>query len=104
MANWDELKQTFFEETKEGLEAIDAGLTDIRAGLDAVGNNLFQGFVDEDGIAHRGRCCCGQNKQPSRSNDSRTKRIVAGVNQKNAHRVLPFVVLLPGPQGASRRL
>jgi len=26
MANWDELKQTFFEETKEGLEAIDAGL------------------------------------------------------------------------------
>jgi two-component system chemotaxis sensor kinase CheA len=32
MANWDELKQTFFEETKEGLEAIDAGLTDIRDG------------------------------------------------------------------------
>jgi two-component system, chemotaxis family, sensor kinase CheA len=32
MANWDELKQTFFEETKEGLEAIDAGLTDMRDG------------------------------------------------------------------------
>jgi two-component system, chemotaxis family, sensor kinase CheA len=35
MANWDELKQTFFEETKEGLEAIDAGLTDIRDGGDS---------------------------------------------------------------------
>jgi two-component system chemotaxis sensor kinase CheA len=32
MANWDELKQTFFEETKEGLEAIDAGLTEMRDG------------------------------------------------------------------------
>jgi two-component system chemotaxis sensor kinase CheA len=35
MANWDELKQTFFEETKEGLEAIDAGLTDIRDGSES---------------------------------------------------------------------
>jgi two-component system chemotaxis sensor kinase CheA len=35
MANWDELKQTFFEETKEGLEAIDAGLTDIRDGAES---------------------------------------------------------------------
>src|SRR6202035_5209628 len=35
MANWDELKQTFFEETKEGLEVIDAGLTDIRDGAES---------------------------------------------------------------------
>jgi two-component system chemotaxis sensor kinase CheA len=35
MANWDELKQTFFEETKEGLEAIDAGLTDMRDGAES---------------------------------------------------------------------
>jgi two-component system chemotaxis sensor kinase CheA len=35
MANWDDLKQTFFEETKEGLEAIDAGLTDIRDGTES---------------------------------------------------------------------
>ncbi len=35
MANWDDLKQTFFEETKEGLEAIDAGLTDIRDGSES---------------------------------------------------------------------
>jgi two-component system chemotaxis sensor kinase CheA len=35
MANWDDLKQTFFEETKEGLEAIDAGLTDIRDGAES---------------------------------------------------------------------
>ena len=34
MANWDELKQTFFEESNEGLEAIDAGLTDIRHGAE----------------------------------------------------------------------
>ena len=34
MANWDELKQTFFEETNEGLEAIDAGLTDMRHGAE----------------------------------------------------------------------
>lgn len=35
MANWDELKQTFFEETNEGLEAIDAGLTDMRDGAES---------------------------------------------------------------------
>ena len=35
MANWDDLKQTFFEETEEGLEAIDAGLTDIRDGAES---------------------------------------------------------------------
>ena len=35
MANWDDLKQTFFEETKEGLEAIDAGLTEIRDGSES---------------------------------------------------------------------
>jgi two-component system chemotaxis sensor kinase CheA len=35
MANWDDLKQTFFEETKEGLEAIDAGLTDMRDGAES---------------------------------------------------------------------
>jgi len=34
MASWDELKQTFFEETNEGLEAIDAGLTDMRDGAE----------------------------------------------------------------------
>ena len=32
MANWDDLKQTFFEETNEGLQALDAGLTDLRDG------------------------------------------------------------------------
>ena len=35
MASWDELKQTFFEETNEGLEAIDAGLTDMRDGAES---------------------------------------------------------------------
>ncbi|HLH98103.1 MAG TPA: chemotaxis protein CheA [Xanthobacteraceae bacterium] len=35
MASWDELKQTFFEETNEGLEAIDAGLTDMRDGSES---------------------------------------------------------------------
>jgi two-component system chemotaxis sensor kinase CheA len=46
MANWDELKQTFFEETKEGLEAIDAGLTDIRDGNESEDtvNAVFRGI------------------------------------------------------------
>jgi two-component system, chemotaxis family, sensor kinase CheA len=46
MANWDELKQTFFEETKEGLEAIDAGLTDIRDGGESEDtvNAVFRGI------------------------------------------------------------
>jgi two-component system, chemotaxis family, sensor kinase CheA len=35
MASWDELKQTFFEETNEGLEAIDAGLTEMRDGAES---------------------------------------------------------------------
>jgi two-component system chemotaxis sensor kinase CheA len=35
MANWDELRQTFFEETNEGLEAIDAGLADMREGAES---------------------------------------------------------------------
>jgi two-component system, chemotaxis family, sensor kinase CheA len=35
MANWDDLKQTFFEETNEGLQALDAGLTDLRDGAES---------------------------------------------------------------------
>jgi two-component system chemotaxis sensor kinase CheA len=35
MASWDELKQTFFEESNEGLEAIDAGLADMREGAES---------------------------------------------------------------------
>jgi two-component system chemotaxis sensor kinase CheA len=53
MANWDELKQTFFEETKEGLEAIDAGLTDIRDGgeSDDTVNAVFRAIHSAKGGA-----------------------------------------------------
>ncbi len=53
MANWDDLKQTFFEETKEGLEAIDAGLTDIRDGseTDDTVNAVFRAIHSAKGGA-----------------------------------------------------
>src|SRR5260370_11468434 len=53
MANWDELKQTFFEETKEGLEAIDAGLTEIRDGgeSDDAVNAVFRAIHSAKGGA-----------------------------------------------------
>src|SRR5882757_1152472 len=53
MANWDDLKQTFFEETKEGLEAIDAGLTDIRDGgeSDDTVNAVFRAIHSAKGGA-----------------------------------------------------
>jgi two-component system, chemotaxis family, sensor kinase CheA len=53
MPNWDELKQTFFEETKEGLEAIDAGLTDIRDGgeSDDTVNAVFRAIHSAKGGA-----------------------------------------------------
>ncbi len=47
------MKQTFFEETKEGLEAIDAGLTDIRDGgeSDDTVNAVFRAIHSAKGGA-----------------------------------------------------
>ena len=39
MANWDELKQTFFEETKEGLEAI----VQLTVGMNPSGKRRYSG-------------------------------------------------------------
>ena len=59
----------------------------------------LKGFVDEVGIAKAGGCRGGQNVQPAGSNNSRTERNFAGINQMNAH---PFAPSLGGLAQAGR--
>ena len=54
--------------------------------LNALGRNLLQRLIDQNGVSHRRRRGSRQNKQPTRRNDSRAKRIIAGIHKKNAHR------------------
>jgi hypothetical protein len=62
------------------------------SGLNALWHNLFQRLIDEDGITRLNGGGCGKHEQPSRRDDGRAKRIVAGVDQVNLHRKQPFLV------------
>ena len=70
----------------QSVARVHADADDV-AGLNALGDNLFQRFVDENRVSHRPGCRRRQNEQPTGGDDSRAKRIVAGIHQKNAHRV-----------------
>jgi len=59
---------------------------------DALRHNRLKRFVDKNGIARCWRCRRRKNKQPSRRNDSRTERIVAGIYEMNSHGFRPFPV------------
>ena len=73
----------------QSVAGVDADADDV-PGLNAVGIDLLQRLVDEDGIAHRRRRGRGQHEEPAGRNDGRAKGIVAGIHQKNAHRSPAF--------------
>ena len=89
-ATVDDPGSAFSRHAADGVSAqcvagVDADSDDV-AGMDALRNNLFQGLIDEDGVTRDSRCCGGEDEEPSGSDDGRAKRIVAGINQVNAHR------------------
>ena len=62
----------------KGVAGMDADADDV-AGLDGFGGDLFEGFVDEDGISCGRRCGCGENEEPTRGNYGGPKRVIAGI-------------------------
>ena len=62
------------------------------AACDALRLNLLQRFVDQHGIARNRRGGRRQHKQPSRRDDRRPERIVAWIDQMNAHLSQPSLV------------
>jgi hypothetical protein len=68
----------------KSIPRVNADADDI-SGLNALGHNLFQGFVDQNGIPNgKWRRCC-EHKQPSGGNDGSTKGVVARIYEMNAH-------------------
>jgi hypothetical protein len=55
------------------------------ARLNALWHNLFQRLIDENRISRHARRRGRKHKQPSRSDDRGSKRIVAGIDEMNAH-------------------
>ena len=68
----------------QSVAGVDADADDV-AGLDAFGDDLFEGLIDEDGIAGDAGCGCGEDKEPSWRDDRGSKRIVAGVYETYTH-------------------
>ncbi|WP_433984761.1 hypothetical protein RBB78_09865 [Tunturiibacter empetritectus] len=66
----------------EGVAGVDADADDV-AGLDGVGDDLFDGFVDEDGVACEGGCGGGEDEEPTGCDYSGPKRVVAGIYEMN---------------------
>ncbi len=75
----------------QGVAGVDADADDV-AGMNGLGYDLFEGLIDEDGVAGDGGCSCCKDKQPARRDDGRAKRIITGIDQVNAHRILPSLV------------
>jgi hypothetical protein len=69
---------------------VDADADNV-VGLDGFGEDLFEGLIDQDGIASGGRGRCGEYKEPSWGDDGGTKRVVAGIYKMNANLNLPFL-------------
>jgi hypothetical protein len=68
----------------EGIAGMDADADDV-SGMNGFGDNLLDGFVGKDGIACDGWRGGGEDEQPSRSDDRCSKRIVAGIDEVDAH-------------------
>src|ERR1700739_292104 len=90
----------------QGIARMHADADNI-SGLDALGHNLLERFIDQDWGARGYRSCRGKHKQPTGCDDCCSKRIVAWVNQMNTRRALPFQVRAssekakPGSRGRS---
>src|ERR1700733_5477266 len=63
---------------------VDADADDV-AGLDGFGDDLFEGLIDEDGVAGDFRCGRGEHEKPSRGDDRGAKGIVRGVYETYTH-------------------
>ncbi len=68
----------------QGIAGMDADADDV-AGLDGLGVDLFERFIDEDGIACGGGRGGGEHEEPARRDDSGTKGIVAGIDEMHLH-------------------
>lgn len=67
----------------QGIAGMDAD-TDNVAGLDGVGDDLFERFVDQDWVAGGGWGRGGQNEEPPGGDDGSTEGVVAGIYEMNA--------------------
>ncbi len=84
----------------QSVAGVDADADNV-AGLNGLRDDLLERFIDEDGIAGRLWRGGGKNKQPARRDDRRSKRIVAWVDQMNAHGIQSLLANLVA-QRASR--
>lgn len=75
----------------QGVAGVHADADNI-PGFDAFRHNLFDRFIYKDGRPGRSRCCRCEHKQPSGSDDSRAKGIIAGIDQVDSRKTLPFQV------------
>jgi len=66
----------------EGVAGVDADTDDV-AGLDGFGDDLFDGFVDEDGVACDGWRGGGEDEEPTWGDDCGPKGVVAGIYEMN---------------------
>jgi hypothetical protein len=74
--------------TAKRVGGVDANTDDV-PGLNLEWVYRVQSFIDQTGIAKACGRRCGQHIQPARSNDSRTERNFAWIDQMNAHSVVP---------------
>jgi hypothetical protein len=57
------------------------------SGHDALRRNLFQRFIDENGVASDLRRRCSKNEQPTRCDDGGTEGVVTGIYEMDTHRI-----------------
>jgi hypothetical protein len=68
----------------ESVAGVDADADDV-SGVDALGSDLLEGFIDEDWVACAARGGGSEDEEPSRGDYGRAKGIVAGVDQVDTH-------------------
>ncbi len=77
----------------QGVAGVDADADDV-AGLNGLGHNLLERFIDENGISDDGGRGGGKHEEPARRDDRGAKGIVAGIDEMNAQADQPFAVLV----------
>ena len=66
----------------EGVASVDTDADDV-ARMDRFGEDLLQGFVDQDGVAGDLRGCCCENEEPTRGDYGGAKGVVARIYEMN---------------------
>ena len=75
----------------KSVAGVDADADEV-AGLDGFGEDLLDGFIDEDGVAGCGWGSGGEDEKPTWSDDGGTEGVVAGVDEMNADESTLFLV------------